>query len=68
MVKDINPGPGSSVPFSALLAFDDVLLFAASDGTHGTELWRSDGTPGGTAMVKDLNPGASMASASPRLW
>ncbi len=35
------------------------VFFAANDGVHGTEFWRSDGTPSGTIMVKDLNPGRS---------
>jgi ELWxxDGT repeat protein len=34
-----------------------VLYFAANDGQTGQELWKSDGTPEGTVLVKDLAPG-----------
>ncbi|MGA8926840.1 MAG: ELWxxDGT repeat protein [Solirubrobacterales bacterium] len=57
MVKDINPGPGSSYVYGATVV-NRILYFAADDGVHGFELWRSDGTAPGTMMVKDINPGA----------
>ncbi|NMO21297.1 hypothetical protein HPC49_40135 [Pyxidicoccus fallax] len=61
LVRDINPGPKSA--FSLLESTPQfattkgVLYFAADDGGHGRELWRSDGTPWGTWMVRDLVPG-----------
>jgi ELWxxDGT repeat protein len=41
-----------------------MLFFSASDGEHGRELWRSDGTESGTTMVKDIWPGPD--DADPR--
>jgi ELWxxDGT repeat protein len=34
-----------------------LLFFAAGDSSTGLELWKSDGTTGGTAPVKDIQPG-----------
>jgi ELWxxDGT repeat protein len=34
-----------------------TLFFSASDKSHGTELWKSDGTNAGTVMVTDIHPG-----------
>ena len=36
---------------------DHTLYFTANDGVGGQELWKSDGSPSGTLMVKDINPG-----------
>src|SRR5262249_1726154 len=56
MVLDINPGGGSS-NWNPLVAIDSTTYFAADDGVHGTELWKSDGTIAGTTLVKDIYPG-----------
>ena len=52
VVADINP-TGSSSPYG-LTDVNGTLYFIANDGTHGSELWKSDGTPAGTVMVKDI--------------
>jgi ELWxxDGT repeat protein len=61
MVKDIHPGPDSSLP-SILTDVKGHLYFSADDGAHGRELWRSDGTEEGTVMVKDIIPGSEGSS------
>lgn len=42
--------------FSALTPLGDDVFFAATDDEHGRALWKSDGTPEGTVLVKVLNP------------
>lgn len=55
MVKDINP-TGDSFPEN-LLKVGSKIYFIADDGTHGKELWVTDGTE--TKLVKDINPGSN---------
>ncbi len=61
LVKDIRTAaePGSAL---TSLLFDAAVLgshlyFAAADGFFGRELWRSDGTAAGTALVADVCSG-----------
>jgi ELWxxDGT repeat protein len=60
LVKDINPGPNTSIPsflpYSGLL--NNRVFFSATDGVHGNEAWVSDGTSTGTYMIKDLCVGS----------
>ncbi len=58
-VKRFAPFPGVFFG-SALTSLTPVgsrLFFVVSDETHGRELWVSDGTTGGTRLVKDISPG-----------
>jgi ELWxxDGT repeat protein len=70
LIKDIYPGMESptfaysSMP-SGFLIVGNTLYFTANDGAHGYELWKSDGTPGGTVMIKDINPGGFFSNSSP---
>jgi ELWxxDGT repeat protein len=36
---------------------DDTVFFNGCDEINGCELWKSDGTPEGTVLVKDIFPG-----------
>ena len=64
MVTDINPGAAGSRPWVglSLAPVNNTLFFNADDGTFGHELWKTDGTPAGTAMVKDIISGSGSSA------
>lgn len=63
LLLDINPGDSPSNPLN-LTDVNGTLFFVANDGTHGAELWKSDGTTAGTTMVADIRPGSASSSVS----
>ena len=50
-------GLGSNPQY--LVNLNGTLVFTANDGINGTELWKSDGTPEGTTLIKDITEGTS---------
>lgn len=66
LLKDIRRGSGDGI--SRFGFAPDVVgqasYFTANDGIHGSEPWSSDGTPSGTILLKDINPGSRGSNAS----
>lgn len=72
LLKDIRSGTtwsnGEYVVASSdpewFTGLGSIVLFAADDGIHGRELWRTNGTEAGTVLVKDIEPGPAGSSPS----
>jgi len=63
-VKDINPGAANNSTPTNLFDFNGTLLFRATDGLNGIELWKSDGTTNGTVLVKNIEATSSNSNPS----
>lgn len=66
-LHDVRPGPGDSrvgVGPASVAVLGRAVLFAADDGVRGLELWRADGSDGGTSLVMDVNPGPAGSAPS----
>lgn len=64
LVRDIAPGSDGSSPRNLQTA-GGIVYFTANDGVTGRELWRTNGTPGGTVPVADILPGPLTAFPGP---
>ena len=65
LVADLNTSPLSSNP-TGFLKIGNITYFSADDGIHGKELWETDGTAGGTKLVRDINTGLGSDPISAR--
>ncbi len=56
IVKDIYSGELDGIDLSNIsyLYTASTFFFAANDGTHGNELWKTDGSSANTTMVADI--------------
>lgn len=59
MVKNIATGAGQSSNPADFMIAGGLLYFAANDQVNGQELWKSDGTTGGTIIVKNITAGSN---------
>lgn len=59
-----NFSAGATPSFNTydMFVYGNVLLFAVDNATNGLELWKTDGTPGGTAILEDANTGSGPGS------
>jgi len=59
---DLNPGPASS-HVTSLFNYGDRMIFNNVTDEYGEEPWITDGTVGGTYLLKDIIPGPDGSNA-----
>ncbi|CAN5637887.1 hypothetical protein BH11BAC3_BH11BAC3_27120 [soil metagenome] len=70
IVKEINPGIDDGIdPSNGSYIYTSAgLHFPANNGSQGLELWKSDGTAGGTNIVADLVTGMPGSKPDVNFW
>jgi ELWxxDGT repeat protein len=74
LLAAVQPPPDSGDQLPPFASVRDELLFIGQDPEHGAELWVTDGTPAGTHLARDLQPGfgsstpAGLTSAGDRVF
>ena len=58
-ILDIRPGTAEGGVPMYLYNFNNHIYFSAVTNATGRELWQTDGTATGTAMLKDINAGST---------
>ncbi|MFE8596347.1 hypothetical protein [Archangium violaceum] len=65
LLQDLRPGhdatPGTNGPLTSL---GNTVYFAGQSTSTGSEVWKSDGSPEGTVLVKEVLPGPESANPS----
>ena len=62
LLGNLNPASNADSFPAEFTAVGVDIYFAATTLAEGRELWKTDGTAAGTALVTDLNPGATNSS------
>jgi ELWxxDGT repeat protein len=55
LLKDISMYGGYSSSITKYVTYKDFVYFLAEVGTKGSELWKTDGTSGGTQLIKSFD-------------
>jgi len=55
LLADINITTNGDLSVRARVGFNNEMYFIADDGVNKFSLWKTDGTPGGTVLVKVIN-------------
>ncbi len=63
LIQDINNSIVSSNP-RGMTNVNGTVFFAATDATHGAELWKTTGIESTTVLVKDINPNGNSNPAN----
>jgi len=69
-IADIVPGPASSLFYLDQRGtfLNGIYYYSGSDGVHGLEPWRTDGTASGTRMVADLCVSPTVLNTTASSW